>query len=166
MTTLIDIFNLGMQREYPEPIPDVDPTCELVLNLGPGNKHINGAHELEYPSWDAEKDAIPFPSNTVSQIHAYHFLEHITNIVPLMVDIRRVLIPGGHINIVVPYWFSSMAYTDLDHKRAFSEKVWRNLFTCDDYFKSKLNPMEVHTNFIIGDRLENLCLLTQLRKPK
>jgi SAM-dependent methyltransferase len=161
----MDLFNLGMQREYNEILEDFDPIKYRVVNLGPGNKTIPFTEELEYPEWNAETDPLPYPSRTVAQIHAYHFLEHIQNIVPLMQEMRRVLLPGGHINIVVPYYLGAMAHTDVDHKRTFSEKIWTNLFQNKDYSKGKVEYMEIATNMIMGDRLENLCLVTQLRKP-
>jgi SAM-dependent methyltransferase len=165
METLIELFNFGMERNYDDIIPDFDPKVYHVLNLGPGHKGIKHTIPLEWPDWDAEVDAIPFPTRTIAQIHCYHFLEHIQNIVPLIIDMRRVLIPGGHINIVVPYYIGSMAFADADHKRFFSEKVWRNMFSNEHYEKHKVPFMEIVTNMIMGDRLENLCLVTQLRKP-
>jgi len=161
MNTLVDLFNLGMLRSYDDIIPDKNG---LVLNLGPGNKHIDNTVELEYPEWDAEVDNIPYDSNTVNQIHAYHFLEHIKNVPFLLAECNRVLMVDGHMNIVVPYYKSQMAFQDLDHKNFFSENTWRHLFTNKYYTKGKVDNFEVATNFIMGDSEKNLCLVTQLVK--
>jgi ubiquinone/menaquinone biosynthesis C-methylase UbiE len=155
MKTLTQLFNLGMMRDYPEIVQD--HTSGIVLNLGPGNKHIEGATELEYPSWDAETMPIPFANNSVRQIHAYHFFEHIKNVPFLTRECERVLIPGGHINIVVPYYNSQMQAQDLDHKSAFCETTFKVLFDSDYYKKGKCKPMKIATNFIMGDSERTLC---------
>jgi len=154
-----------MMREYHDIIPDVNHGIDAVLNLGPGEKHVYCASELEYPDWDAEIMAIPFPDNSINQIHCYHFLEHIQNVIFVLKEIRRVLVPGGHINIVVPYYSSNMQAHDLDHKHSFTETTFSNLFNTEYYRKDKIEPMDICTNFIMGDCEANLCLIVQLRKP-
>lgn len=165
MKTLIDLFNFGMMRKYPDIISDCDPTFTNVLHLGPGAKKIDGCSELEYPRWDAETDVMPYASDSFDQIHAYHFFEHIQNLVPLIQECHRVLKPGGHINIVVPYYNSQLAIQDLDHKRFFCENTWRTLFDRSSYQKGKIDGrFEIATNLIMGDSEKNLCLITQLVK--
>lgn len=160
--TLVELFNIGMMRKYPDPLKDKYGT---VLNIGAGNKPIEGAIPLDWPAWNAEIDVIPYESNSIAMIHCYHFLEHIKNVPFVLSEMRRVLIPGGHINIVVPYYNSSMQAQDLDHKSCFTENTWKVLFDSAYYQKGKVIPMEIHTNFIMGDQEKNLCLVTQLRKP-
>ena len=161
MTTLIDIFNLGMYREYMEPLPD---KFGVVLNLGPGEKHIDNAIELEWPQWDAEYMPIPCGDNSVDMIHCYHFLEHIQNTHFILREIHRVLRVNGHVNIVVPYYSSQLQAQDPDHKTAFSENSWRTIFDDSRYKKDKATPMLIRTNFIMGDCEKNLVLVTQLQK--
>lgn len=163
MKTFIELYNMAMLRNYPDIIPDVDKGC-LVLNLGAGEKQINGAIPMDYPTWDAECQAIPYKGNTVDQIHCYHFLEHIYNLDFVMSEIERVLKPNCHVNICVPYYRSGLQAQDPDHKRAFHEKTWETLFDTSYYKKGKVKPMDIHTNFIIGDCEKNLCLITQLIK--
>ena len=150
-----------MARNYAEIIPDAEG---IVLNLGPGSKHIDGAIELEYPDWDAEKDNIPLMTDSVDMIHAYHILEHVRNIPFLIKEINRVLKPGGHVNIVVPYYSSQLQAQDLDHKTSFTEKSFSTLFQTSYYSKGKAEPMKIATNFIMGDCEKNLCLVIQLVK--
>jgi SAM-dependent methyltransferase len=159
--TLIEIFNIGMYRNY---APVLQNKTGLVLNLGAGEKHITGSIPLDYPEWNAEISPIPYDDNSVDMIHAYHFLEHIANTSFIMSEIQRVLKPRGHVNIVVPYYNSSLMAQDPDHKRAFNERTWKNLFSTECYSKDKVVPMEICTNFIMGDEERNLILLTQLRK--
>lgn len=162
MQTLVDLFNLGMMRNFQEILPAKEG---LVLNLGAGNKVIDGAIPLDYPEWDANTMAIPFEDNSVDMIHAYHVLEHIENILFLMTEIRRVLKPGGHINIVVPYYNSHMQASDITHCHQFTERTFEKLYTYAYYKKDKLEPMDICTNFIMGENEQNLALMIQLRKP-
>ncbi len=161
MDTLIDIFNLGMYRKYQQALPDKEG---VVLNLGAGKKKIEKAFSIDYPEWDAEEDPIPFGDNTVDMIHCYHLLEHIANVYYVLGEIERILKPGSHVNIVVPYYSSNIMAQDPDHKTAFSEHTWRTIFDTSRYTKDKVRPMSVHTNFIMGDEEKNIILLTQLVK--
>jgi len=164
---LAEIFTLGMDRAIPEALYDYDPESHKVLNLGPGNKQIYGARPLEFPEWDAESDAIPCEDESVSQIHAYHFLEHLSDPRFVLSECQRVLRPGGHISIVVPYYTSNMAFQDLDHKSFFTEDTWKTLFN-NPYYDKNCNGVdwmfEVHLNVIMGIAERNLALVTQLRK--
>ena len=157
------LFRLGMDRIIKDPLPDND--YSVILNLGAGNKHIDQAIPLDYPDWDADTDPIPMEDETVSMIHAYHFLEHCADPVHVLYECQRVLIPGGHINIVVPYYTSQMSAHDLDHKHVFCEETWKNTFNCPYYNKRPIKwRLQVHLNLIIGIVERNICLMTQLQK--
>jgi ubiquinone/menaquinone biosynthesis C-methylase UbiE len=163
MTTLTDLFNIGMMRSYPEPVPDVDhDSSTIVLNIGAGNKRIHGSRELDYPKYDAETMRIPYPDCSVDQIHCYHMLEHINNVPFFIGEVDRVLKKGAHINIVVPYYSSLLYASDPDHKTPFTERSFERLFSTEHYVKDKVEPMHVATNFIMGDCEANLCLVIQL----
>jgi len=164
ITSLVDLFNLGMMRDYPEIKQRYTEGKEL--NIGPGNKHIDGCQEIEYPQYDAEKDLIPFANDEFDVIHCYHFLEHIRNVPMVIAEINRVLKPGGHANIVVPYYKSAMQAQDLDHKSQFTEKTFGHLFNNEYYSKGKCVTMDIATNFIMGDCEANLCLVVQLVKKE
>jgi ubiquinone/menaquinone biosynthesis C-methylase UbiE len=161
MKTLVDLFNIGMVRSYSEIIPSVEG---LVLNLGAGKKLIEGSIPLDYPEWDANYMPIPYPDNSVDMIHAYHFLEHVECINFVMAEIKRVLKPGAHINIVVPYYTSHMQASDIFHCHVFTERTFEKMFRWEYYTKDKIEPMEIVTNFIMGDCEANLALMIQLRK--
>ena len=157
------LFNLGMDRYIPQPLPDNDKG--VILNLGAGNKMIDQSIPLDYPDWDADQDPIPFENSTVSMIHAYHFLEHCADPVHVLHECQRVLMPGGHINIIVPYYNSQMAAQDLDHKSQFCEMTWKTTFDNPYYDKRPIQwELKIHLNVIIGIVERNICLLTQLQK--
>lgn len=157
-----ELFRLGMDRSIPLPFAAPEGP---KLNLGAGNKMIPGAVPLDLPEWDADKDAIPHPDNSVGEIFAFHFLEHCARPVDVLLECQRVLKPGGVMNIVVPYYTSQMAAHDLDHKHQFCEETWRVLFGNPYYDKNRVEwKFQVGINIIVGVVERNLCLLTQLRK--
>lgn len=162
MKTLVDLFNLGMMRSHADIIHSVEG---VVLNLGAGKKVIPGAVPFDYPEWDANCDRLPYEDGTVDMIHAYHFLEHVKNIGFIMMEMQRVLKPGGHINIVVPYYTSHMQASDIFHEHVFTERTFEKMFNYGYYEKDKIPAMDIVTNFIMGDQEYNLALICQLRKP-
>ena len=159
-----DFFLLGMQRSIPALMPIQHP----VLNIGPGTESYPGATEIDYPEWDANAqpyEPLPWGQESFSSILCFHFLEHTANPVVVLQDLERILKPGGTISIVVPYYTSQMQAHDLDHKSAFCEETWRNLFSAPYYDKNKIDwKLNVHANFIMGIVERNLALFTQLRK--
>ncbi len=159
----LDLFAMGMMRQVDDIISDVD--SGIVLNLGPGMKKIYGSVDLEYPEWNADYNDIPFEDESVSQIHAYHFLEHVNDIIYVMQECQRVLKTGGHMNIVVPYYKSQIAYHDFDHKNFFTEVTFEQMFTTDYYLKNKIGwKFDIGFNLICGIVERNMCLMTQLIK--
>jgi len=49
-------------------------------------------------------DGIPFPENTIEEIYASHFMEHVSNIYFMLDECYRVLKEGGLLDIVVPLY--------------------------------------------------------------
>jgi len=159
--TFLDMLRIGTDRPLiPEWKPDISGH---TLNLGPGTKIISGATELDLPEWNAEVDGIPFGDSTISNIYMLHFLEHIQNLVHILRECQRVLIRGGHLNIVVPYWNTEIAFSDPDHKHFFSEETWRRIFDNPYYDKDHSGwEFRVGCNVIAGIVERNKILITQL----
>lgn len=73
------------------------------------------------------KDRWPFEDNSVSEAHASHFLEHLTNLggkwerTHFFNELYRVLKPGGTAQLIFPHWCSNRYYGDPTHKEPFSE---------------------------------------------
>ena len=55
------------------------------------------------------------PSNSVSEIVSHHCFEHVKNIIALMEEIHRIVIPGGLIRITVPHFSNPYYYSDPTH---------------------------------------------------
>lgn len=84
------------------------------------------------------KEKLPYKDNSVDEIYASHFLEHLTNLgdkwerTHFFNEIYRVLKKGGKATLIFPHWCSNRYYGDPTHKEPFSEmgfyylsKEWR-----------------------------------------
>ena len=113
---------------------------ELRIDLGCGPEKAEGfiGVDLHDYSWmypngefvicDLEKGILPFCSDSAIEIRAHSILEHITNLIPLMNDIWRVLRKGGTLHVIVPKAGSEASFKDPTHVRFFLPKTF-------DYFK-------------------------------
>lgn len=152
-----------MKRE----IPSLLPNYGRMLELGPGFTPLPGCSDyLDYPEWNADIDVLPDEwTEKFDVVHMYHFLEHVKNPVGVLLDCQKVLMPGGHANIVVPYGNCDLAIEDIDHKHRFTEETWRKLFNNNGYDKNKHKwRLEVHACFIMAVANRNMGLFTQLVK--
>ena len=63
------------------------------------------------------KDGILWKDNTVDEIHASHFIEHIPQQIrwPFFVECWRIMKPDATMRIFVPNWKSERAYGDQTH---------------------------------------------------
>lgn len=84
----------------------------LKLNLGCGRDCRRGYVNIDrVPSegvdlvLDLDDCRLPFSSGSVDEVLAYHVLEHILKWEDLVVEIHRVLKPGGLFDVHVPYGF-------------------------------------------------------------
>lgn len=66
-----------------------------------------------------EYSNLPFKDNTIDNIRAYDFLEHIENTEEVMCEIYRVLKPNSSVTIEVPFFRFPLCHQPL-HKRYFS----------------------------------------------
>lgn len=161
-----EFFKLGMDRNVPTPVRDYGHGLKRI-NLGGVTERLGADIEsIGYEQdWDGEVDALPFYDESVDEIWAVHFFEHIRNLVPLLRECERVMKTGAIMNIVVPYGAVHMAIHDVTHVRFFNEDSWPHLFYGTSYYLPA-GPwrLRIHTNFIMGVKGENIALLTQVIK--
>lgn len=96
----------------------------MKINLGCGNKKFEGYINVDIiPSADVvvdlENGSLPFPDNSVEEIRAEQVFEHISNFLPLMNEIHRILIPGGRLRGHVPLAGTLQSFQDPTHVRFF-----------------------------------------------
>lgn len=96
------------------------------------------------------KDKYPFKDNSVDQIHASHFIEHLTNLndkwerVHFFNEIYRILKPGGKARLIFPHWCSQRYYGDPTHKEPFSEFGF--LYLNKDWRKAQTSHADIEWN--------------------
>ena len=56
---------------------------------------------------------------SVDEVHAYHFLEHLNDLGFFMSEVSRVLKPNGKLQGTVPYFANPYYYSDYTHKTPF-----------------------------------------------
>ena len=102
--------------------------CGPYKESGYINIDINPLHNPEIVR-DVRR-GLPFDSNSVSEVRAYHFLEHLDNhdTIFIIKECHRVLIDGGVLDIIVPLGNSG----ELDHKMQFTETSFDLLFCRED----------------------------------
>ena len=111
------------KKTKPSPVPE-KPAPDAKLDFGCGrNKQPGfiGVDKYE-PDADIKMDLFEFPwkqweNDSVSEIFASHFIEHIPREIrwPFFEECWRILKPEGTMRIFVPSWKSERAYGDMTH---------------------------------------------------
>ncbi len=116
----------------------------MKLNLGCATDKRKGYVNLDISPlvkpdivWDLEKTPLPFKENSVSEVLAYHVLEHIHNFIPLMHDLHRICKKNAIIKIKTPFYSGWGQYNDPTHKRFFTPFTF-------DYFQKSIYSHEVN----------------------
>jgi len=101
-------------------------TSRRILNLGSGFKPVPGAVNLDVTSatnpdvvHDLNVAPWPFEADSFDEIHAKDVIEHLDNILQTMEEIHRVGRPGAVVQITVPHFSCSNAFTDPTHRHYF-----------------------------------------------
>lgn len=97
----------------------------LKLDIGCGARKREGFHGVDqYPMPGVDTVLLvgtakwPWEDSSVDEIHASHFLEHLTaqERVHFYNEVYRVLKPGAKATIITPHWASNRAYGDPTHQ--------------------------------------------------
>jgi SAM-dependent methyltransferase len=111
----------------------------VVVNLGCGGRKKPGQIGIDrYRDSHADiiaelAEGIPLADGSADEVVAEHVLEHVPDLVRLMEEIHRVLVPGGVLRLEVPYFAHPDAFRDPTHVRFFT---WGSL----DYFVVGMKP--------------------------
>ncbi len=103
----------------------------MKLNLGCGKLHREGYVNVDLHGGDVRADGLrlPFRDGVFDEILASHILEHVIDLEAMMLELSRVLRPGGILMARVPYGLESLY--DPFHYRAFDETTMTPF--CDDF---------------------------------
>lgn len=119
----------------------------LKLNIGSGNKKIEGFLNVDVLNWNGNTDILldatktPYPDwhyNQVAEIVSEEFLEHISfrKTFGIIKEWHRILMPGGSLKIQVPDIGKMMIYflagrlCDCVPRKAASMKDYKPMPTC------------------------------------
>lgn len=100
------------------------------LNLGCGtdiDPDMVNVDIVALPGVDVVTDldqAWPWKDGSAGYIKASHVFEHVASPLVFMAEAWRVLVPGGLLDIRVPYYKHVFAFTDPTHKRFCTELTW------------------------------------------
>lgn len=93
------------------------------LNLGCGTDPIAGYVNIDREPYaltdlklDLDGEEWPFLDGSVSDIRAYHVLEHMDDLLWVMKEAWRVMVPGGLLEITTPHPASEAWWSDPTHK--------------------------------------------------
>ncbi|MBI1975578.1 MAG: class I SAM-dependent methyltransferase [Candidatus Vogelbacteria bacterium] len=75
--------------------------------------HADVVHDMNIAPW-------PFADNAFDVVLMNHVLEHSDNVLAVLGEAHRVLVPGGRLVIQVPYFRSTDAHTDPTHRHYFT----------------------------------------------
>jgi len=117
----------------------------VILELGCGARKRSpnyiGVDALDYECVDVVGDAREvleaLPEDSVDEIVAYHFLEHVFDLKSLLLEIDRVLKPGGRLRAVAPHFSNPYYYSDFTH-RTFFGLYSLSYFADDPFFKRRV----------------------------
>lgn len=160
-----DLFKLGMKRDLPALMEYQDG---VVLDVGSSGKfRVPGAVCLGLPEWRFPEMPLPFENDSVTTIHAYHFLEHLPGEHALLFlrELERVMVPSRSVfNFSIPYFSSSLAVQDLTHKSFWCEDTFKTTFENWSYDVDGRGPwrLRVHFLMIAGIVGRNLALIGQI----
>jgi hypothetical protein len=98
----------------------------LRLDLGCGQKPRTGFYGVDradLPGVDIVADLnaplTDLPGNCVSEVYTRHTLEHVERLLDLLVEVHRIVQPGGRVEVLVPHFSNPYAYSDPTHVRFF-----------------------------------------------
>ncbi len=109
----------------------------LSLNIGCGNRAVAGHYGVDQVGLpgvdilaDLEKPLDALPDDSVARVYCRHTLEHVSNFLPLMAELHRIVAPGGTLDITVPHFSNPYGYSDPTHVRFFG--LYSFYYFCDE----------------------------------
>ena len=97
----------------------------MKLNLGGGKKNMPGWSNVDLfaKEVDLRADLFKFPwpwsDNSIEAVAMIHFLEHVEALEQTIMEVHRILQPGGKFWVIVPH-FKHPASCDIGHRHWFT----------------------------------------------
>jgi len=95
----------------------------VELNLGCGLRRRDGCVNVDRLErvrpdlvWDLDRYPYPLPGSHFRVVYASDLVEHIEDVMRFMVEVHRLLAPGGVVEITTPHFSCANAFTDPTHR--------------------------------------------------
>lgn len=103
--------------------PNASWTKPFILDIGCGINKYPGAIGLDRSKNTradiiADLDRFPYPlrDSSFQEIRAIHVIEHVADVIRMMEEIHRLLLPGGRTVIVTPHYTDFSSFCDPTHR--------------------------------------------------
>lgn len=117
-------LNIGCGREILDGYINIDRTREHGAEVG-----------FDLEKADSEHWRLPFANDSITEMRAFHVLEHINNILPLMQELYRIAAPDCIFYVKVPHGATEVAYADPTHVRQMFPSSF-GYFSQPNYWKA------------------------------
>ena len=125
----------------------------VAIDLGCGSRKKSGLIGIDRHTAEGVdivsdlENGIPLENDSVDKIYATYFLEHAGNLIFVFQEMYRVLVDGGVVELLVPYYNSINAFKDPTHRNFFTEDTFR-YFSRDKWYGSDYG---INTDFSVVD---------------
>ena len=142
-----------MQKYTRKELESILKRSTVVIDLGCGTRKRQDTLGLDkYRANGVDlvcdiENGIPIEDNSVDKIYATYFLEHVDNLIFIFQEMYRILVNGGTLELLVPYYNSINAFKDPTHKHFFTEESFR-YFSGERWYGSDYN---INTDFRVID---------------
>lgn len=134
-----------------------------ILDIGCGKYKIKGAIGVDNTNLpgidvkhDLNKTPYPFKQNYFEEIHCYHILEHLDNLMSVMEEIYRIGDNNCMVFIRVPHASCiRSSWSDPTHKRPFTARTFLDYFSKDSsfgyYSNVNFKVIKIKLNYCVYD---------------
>lgn len=112
-----------------------------VLDIGCGRCKTPGAtgldanpHSAADVVHDLDDVPYPFPDNAFDLVIGRHVIEHVLSPLTVVVELHRIVRPGGWVFLAAPHWTNPDFATDLTHRNHLNSYSFRNFTVGQEVF--------------------------------
>lgn len=121
--------------------------------------NVNFCKSLGFEVYDMPYDNLPFPDSTFDSVLLDNVIEHISNPIPLLTQIKRVMRKDGFLVIGVPGICGQIS--DLDHKIYYDEDKLRALAFENGFVIKSFKYTPLIKSSFLSKTLKQYCIYSQ-----
>ncbi|MFA6542183.1 MAG: methyltransferase domain-containing protein [Bacteroidota bacterium] len=134
-------------------------TPHILIDLGCGKRKRPGTIGIDRNS-QSDADVLhdlnhypyPFPDNYCDGIYSDNVLEHLDDVIGVMVELHRITKTGGFIEITVPFYAHRNANTDPTHKHWFGVHSFDYFVEGTDHSNFHYSPVRFRLDAVVFDQ--------------